>query len=185
MIEAWSKIRSQLLGDYRIFQLRRDTSRSPRTGKAHDFFVLDTGDWINIIPVTAQGQVVLIRQYRHGTEEVTLEIPGGMVDGSDPSPQAAAEREMLEETGYAAEEVVHLGSVTPNPAILSNRCHSFLARGARQVAPPRPEGTEEIELELAELEEIPGLIAAGAITHALTIAAFYFHDRYQPTAAQE
>ena len=102
MIEPWPILDREPIGDYRIFSLRKDTRRSPKTGDAHNFFVVESPDWINVVPVTADGQVVLIRQYRHGTEEVTLEIPGGMVDLTDSSPAESARRELLEETGYAA-----------------------------------------------------------------------------------
>ncbi len=179
MIERWRQIASKVLGDYRIFQLRQDTSVSPRTGKEHRFFVLETGDWVNIVPVTKEGKVVLIRQYRHGTEEVTLEIPGGMVDGEDGSPKESAGRELLEETGYQAEKLIHIGTVTPNPAILSNYCHTYLALNARPVAEPMMDGSEDIEFELVEAAEVPGMITSGQIQHALVIAAFYFYDQYQ------
>ncbi len=179
MIEEWSKLDSQVLGDYRVFRLRQDTSRSPRTGREHHFFVLETGDWINVIPITREGQVVLIRQFRHAIEAVTLEIPGGMVDPDDGEPLETAKRELLEETGYQAEQVIHIGTMTPNPAILDNHCHTFLALNARPVAPPQPEGSEDIEFELVDISDIPELIASGQITHALVISAFYFFDQYR------
>ncbi|MCI0394796.1 MAG: NUDIX hydrolase [Chloroflexi bacterium] len=178
-VQPWPKIESRPLGSYRVFTLRQDTSRSPRTGREHHFYVLDSTDWINVIPLTPEGQIVLIRQYRHGTEEVTLEIPGGMVDLEDGSPAVSAARELLEETGYAAEEMVPLGSVSPNPAILSNRCHTFLARQARPVATPLMDGAEDIQFELVEQSAIPHLITSGQITHALVIAAFYFYEQHQ------
>lgn len=178
MIENWSKIASQVLGDYRVFRLRQDWSRSPRTGREHNFFVLETGDWVNVIPITPEGQVVLIRQYRHGIEAVTLEIPGGMVDSNDGQPGQSAERELLEETGYRAEKIIHIGTTTPNPAILNNRCHSFLALNARPITSPQLDGSEDIEFELVDIAAIPDLIASGQITHALVIAAFYFYDQY-------
>lgn len=177
-IHPWSRLDSQVLADYRIFQLRRDTSRSPRTGLEHDFFVLDTGDWVNVVPVTPDDQVVLIRQFRHGIREVTLEIPGGMVDDEDGEAKKSAERELLEETGYVAEEMIHIGSVTPNPAILSNRCHTFLAQNARPAGPPQLDGSEDIRIELVDLKKIPGIIVSGQISHALVIAAFYFYEQY-------
>jgi ADP-ribose pyrophosphatase len=179
MIEDWSRLDSQVLGDYRIFRLREDTSRSPRTGREHNFFVLETGDWTNVIPITQNGQVVLIRQYRHGIESVTLEIPGGMVGPDDDDPVEAAERELLEETGYRAEKLIHIGTMAPNPAILDNYLHTFLAEDARPVASPQPEGTEDIEFDLVDISDIPELIASGQINHALVIAAFYFFDQYR------
>lgn len=178
MIENWPKVNSQELGNFRVFTLRQDTSRSPRTGQEHDFYVLDTADWINVIAVTKENKVVLIRQYRHGAEEVTLEIPGGMVDSADESPRKSAERELLEETGYAASEFIHIGTTTPNPAILNNRCYTFWAPDARQVGPPNFDGSEDIQFELVDLVAVPDLITSGQISHALVIAAFYFYERY-------
>jgi 8-oxo-dGTP pyrophosphatase MutT (NUDIX family) len=121
MIEPWEKLDSQYLGDFRIFRIRQDTSRSPRTGAAHRFFVLESPDWVNVIPLTPEGNVIMIRQYRHGTEDVTLEVPGGMVDADDGDPSVSAARELREETGYEVEEIIHLGSVAPNPAFLNNQ----------------------------------------------------------------
>ena len=179
MVKDWQKMESEVVGDYRIFRLRQDRCRSPESGRLYDFYVLEAPDWINVIPVTPGGKVVLIRQYRHGTEEVSLEIPGGMVDATDGAPAVAAARELLEETGYRAEEMVPLGVVTPNPAFLDNRCYTFLAQNARPVAAPQWDSTEYIELELVDRDAIPGLIAAGRITHALVVAAFYHYEQFR------
>ncbi|MGD8804805.1 MAG: NUDIX hydrolase [Chloroflexota bacterium] len=177
-LKDWPRIKSQQLGDYRVFQLRQDTRVSPRTGQKHNFFVLDTGDWINVVPVTPDNKIVLIRQFRHGIAEITLEIPGGMVDDNE-LPVSSARRELLEETGYEAEEMIHIGTVTPNPAILSNRCHTFLARNARQVSQPSLDGSEDIRVKVVNAAEVPTLITTGQITHALVIAAFYFYDQFR------
>lgn len=174
MIANWKKLATRLIGNYRVFQLREDQSLSPRTGRTHTFYVLEAADWVNVVALTPAGQVVLIRQYRHGTEEVTLEIPGGMVDEGE-APSAAAARELLEETGYEAEEIIPIGVVTPNPAILNNHCHTFLARNARPVRPPQFDGSEDIAFELTPMENVPELIGSGRISHALVIAAFYHY----------
>lgn len=178
MVNSWQKEETERLGDYTIFRLRRDRSRSPQTGQSHDFYVLEAPDWINVVPVTPDGQVVLIRQYRHGVEEVMLEIPGGMVDEGEGDPLETARRELLEETGYEAAEIIPIGVVTPNPAFLDNRCFSYLARDVRLVRAPQFDGTEYIELEMAPLAAIPELIRSGRITHALTVAAFYHLDHF-------
>ena len=175
-LKSWQRLDSETVYSCRIFSLQKNRSRSPRTNKEHDFFVLDSGDWVNIIPVTADDHVVLIRQYRHGTEDFTLEIPGGMVDQEDPSPLYAARREMQEESGYDSEDIIPLGAIHPNPAIQGNRCHSFLARNVEKRFEPNFDTTEETEVTLAPLADIPDLIRQGQITHALVVVAFHWYD---------
>jgi 8-oxo-dGTP pyrophosphatase MutT (NUDIX family) len=170
----WRRQSSEIIADCRVFQVRRDLSVSPHRGSEHDFFVLESSDWINIIPLTAKGEVVMIEQYRHGSEEVTLEIPGGMVDGGE-SPQVAAAREMLEETGYAAtREVVSLGKVRPNPAIHNNWIHTFLARDVELRQKPVIESTEHTLVRLVPLADVPSLILDGTINHALVVVGFHW-----------
>lgn len=177
-LKPWPRLESEELGDFHVFRLRRDTRLSPRTGQRHKFYVLDTGDWVNVVPVTPDNKIVLIRQFRHGTGEITLEIPGGMVDDGE-QPISSARRELMEETGYEAQELIHIGTVTPNPAILNNRCHTFLARNCRQVSEPSPEGSEDIRIDVVDAAEAPSLIASGQISHALVIAAFHFYDQFR------
>lgn len=177
-IEAWDAVAREVRGDYKVFRVREDRRRSPRTGDDHTFYVIEAGDWINVIPLTEDGQVVCIRQWRHGREEVTLEVPGGMVDPGE-TPEAAARREMREETGYDAARIVYLGAVAPNPAIQNNLCHSFLALGAYPAGPPRFDGTEDIAVELVAPADVARHIVEGRITHALTVTAFYFFEHWQ------
>jgi 8-oxo-dGTP pyrophosphatase MutT (NUDIX family) len=174
MIKPWLCIRSQFERSYRIFSIRTDTTISPRTGIQHDFYIIETKDWVNIIPLTIDHQVVMVRQYRHGSKEVTLEIPGGLVDPGD-TPEEAAVRELLEETGYQAEHVVKIGMSNPNPAIFNNRCYTFMARNVTKVRDPMPDQTEDIEVVLIPLADIPELIRKGEIDHAIVISAFCWH----------
>lgn len=173
MIRPWKLLASRALHSCRVFSLRQDRYASPRTQKEHDFYLIDSPDWVNVIPLTAENRVVLVRQFRFGTREFSLEIPGGMLDPGD-SPAEAARRELLEETGFAGEQPVLLGVVHPNPALHTNRCHTYLVRNAAFRQPPRPDSTEEIEVRVVPLSEVPRLISGGEITHALVIAAFYW-----------
>ncbi len=175
-IKPWQRLDSETVYSCRIFSLQKNVSRSPRTGKPHDFFVLDSSEWVNIIPVTPNEEVVLIRQYRHGTDDITLEIPGGMVDQEDVSPLHAARREMQEETGYDSDDIIPLGAIHPNPAIQANRCHSFLARNVEKICEPSFDTTEETEVTLVPVSALPEIVRQGLITHALVVVAFYWYD---------
>jgi ADP-ribose pyrophosphatase len=181
--KSWPVISSRLERVFRIFNLRTDRARSPLTGAEHDFVVLESAPWVNVIPLTRAQDVILIRQYRHGIREVTLEIPGGMVEEAD-TPLAAAKRELLEETGCQGEEWIDLGFVYPNPAIQDNRCHTFLALGVTQAGPQALDEKEDIEVLRRPLAEIPRLIREGEISHALVVAAFWrFFMEYRSSAS--
>ncbi len=178
--EMWQILSSTREKAYRVFTMRTDRARSPRTGEAYDFFVIESSDWVNVIPVTRDNNVVLIRQYRHGVRDITLEIPGGLIDETD-SPATAASRELREETGYREENIIPLGWVHPNPAIISNRCYTFVATNVAWEGSQQLDEKEDIEVVLYPLTEIPALIRTGEISHSLVIAAFYrFYMEYSP-----
>jgi len=168
----WRLIASRRDDSYRVFSIRTDRAVSPRNGMEYEFHVLESAPWVNVIPVTDDQEVVMVRQYRHGIQDFTLEIPGGLVEEGD-TPQEAACRELREETGYSAREMISLGFVHPNPAIQDNRCYTFLAQGASKVGAQAQDGAEDIEVVTYPLKEIPHLIRCGQITHSLVIVAFY------------
>jgi len=173
-VRPWRRIDSRRIQRCKIFDLDEVRFRPPEASNdlpPRPFYVIDAPDWINVIPLTDDRQVLMVRQYRFGIEEFTLEIPGGMCDPGE-SPLEAARRELLEETGYEAGALIELGWVHPNPPIQNNRCHTFLARGPRRVAEPQPDAGERFEQQRVPLDEIPRLIGDGTITHALVLAAF-------------
>jgi ADP-ribose pyrophosphatase len=169
--KSWTLLGSRPVSEHRIFRLRYDRYRVEPAGAERDFVVMESPDWVNVVPLTADGRVVLVRQYRHGNRRVSLEVPGGIIDPGE-SPEAGALRELREETGYVPERVRLLGRVSPNPAIQNNWCYMYLAEGCRPTAQPEPEQFERIEVELRPLAEIPEMIRREEIFHSLVINAF-------------
>lgn len=168
-MRRWRKEGTDTLFTHRLFELERHHLAAGEDRR--QAMVLRAPDWTNVVPLLPDGRVVLVRQWRYGIAAPTLEIPGGMVEDEDV--RKAAERELLEETGYRARSWERLGELHPNPAFISNRIVTFLATDLERMGEPEGDGEEEIQVELAPLAEIPGLIASGAITHSLVVAAFY------------
>ena len=173
MSRPWLEQSFEILLKTRVFAVRALRRQSPRDGTHHDFWVIDPPDWVNIVALTEDNQLVLVEQWRHGSRTVTLEIPGGMVDPGEASEQAAR-RELLEETGYASDDWQWLGEVLPNPAIQSNRCATWLARNCRLVADTHFDTTEECVLRLEPADRAADLMRTGVIDHALVVAALNF-----------
>lgn len=178
MIRPWDIKSSRHVLDCRIFQVRHDVTVNPRTGHPHDMYVLEQPNWVNVIPLTPDNQVVMVEQWRHGTRTVELETPGGLMDTGE-LPVECARRELLEETGYAPDQVELLGTVHPNPAIQNNQQHYVLATGCRQVAELKLDHAEDIAVRLVPLAEIPALIRTGKITHGIVIGGFYWLNDYR------
>lgn len=173
----WSRLGSDVLFRHRLFELRRETLGADG-GARREAVVLDAPSWVNVIARDGDDRVLLVRQWRFGIAATTLEIPGGMIDPGETA-RVAAERELLEETGYRAARWNELGAVDPNPAFLTNRCTTFLAEGLERMGEPGGDGEEELEVELVPLGGIAGRIVAGEIRHALVIAAFYFYEHHR------
>jgi 8-oxo-dGTP pyrophosphatase MutT (NUDIX family) len=179
-VNTWKKIESKPIADCRVFKVREDFCESSQNGTKASFYVIENPDWVNIIALTKDEKVILIEQFRQGMNEVTLEIPGGMVDEGE-EPLECAERELLEETGFVAKEMIFLGKSHPNPALQENRMFHFLALDCEKSGETKFDEHESIETKLVELNEIPKLITDEKITHSLVIAGFYRFEKYQQT----
>lgn len=172
--KTWATLGRETVFESPVFSIRRDRKRRSDERSSHDFYIIESVDWVNVVPITENDEIVFIEIHRHGTDELSLEIPGGMIDPEDRSPMAAGLREMEEETGYHSDELVEIGVVHPNPALQSNRCYSYLARNARLAGPPRLDETEDIRVVLHRRCDVPALVREGKISHALVVTCLYW-----------
>ena len=179
MIKPWEKLSSQPAGDFRIFTIRSEKKISPRTQQIHDVVVIDCVNWVNVIAVTPDQQLVMIEQYRHGSNTVELEIPGGMMDTKDASPEATGLRELREETGYEGENPRLIGQIFPNPAIMSNVCFTVMVENCRCVHPVEFDHGEDLITRLVPVAEIPEMVASGKIQHSLVVVALYYFELWR------
>lgn len=169
-LRPWLRRSRTTVGSYRIFDVDQG-SFCDATGRSRgDAYVIRTRDWCNVIPVTSDDQVVLVWQYRFGTEALSLEIPGGVIDAGE-APIVAAARELREETGYVADALEPLVTVDPNPAIQDNRCFTFVARGARKAYETAFDEQEDLETVLVPSARIADLLDGGQVRHSLVHAA--------------
>lgn len=179
MIRPWPLLETEQLGDFRVFRVRRDRRSSPRTGRVHDVYVLDCPDWVNVVALTPQRELVMVEQYRHGSETVELEIPGGVMDSHDPSPLAAGLRELREETGFEGRKSRILSCILPNPAIMANKCYTVLVEDCVRVHPVQLDQGEDVATRLVPWADVPALVASGRILHSLVIVALYEFELLQ------
>ena len=178
-IKPWPKVSSKPVGNFRVFNIRSDVKVSPRTGQEHDFYVIESVNWVNVIALTKEGEIVMIDQYRHGSNTVELEVPGGMMDPEDTSPLEAGLRELREETGYEGSQAEVIGQIYANPAIMNNICYTILVRECELKHTVQLDQCEDVAVTFIDPDEIPALVKKGRIGHSLVVVALYHFDMWR------
>jgi 8-oxo-dGTP pyrophosphatase MutT (NUDIX family) len=169
-LKRWNLIESRKGPNLKLFKVRWDLVENPRTKQILKRLVLETEDWVNIVPISTTNQVVLVEQFRFGIGKMTCEIPGGLIDDGEDS-KTAAIRELEEETGFTGGEWIYLGTVDPNPAFHTNRCHHWLALGVKKTKEPVLDPGEDIRVSTKSFSEIRESISSGKIGHVLALSA--------------
>ncbi|MDG1138174.1 MAG: NUDIX hydrolase [Opitutales bacterium] len=168
----WDLQEDHLHSDCRIFEVHKRIFKRKSDGVVGDFFVLDTNDWVNVLAITPKSEIVLVRQFRYGTEEFSLEPPGGVIEqGEDPI--IAGLRELEEETGYVGTNAKLIGTARPNAAILSNKCHFVLVENVKKTAELAFDEHEELVTELHKVQDLKAMVENGEITHSIGLSAIF------------
>ena len=185
-LKAWQVEESRVLFERKWLTLREDRVRLSNGATIDEYHVLELPDWVGTLALTDHGEIALVEQYRHGLGSPTLELPAGVIEPGE-QPLDAARRELLEETGYAADDWLGLGALSPEPNRQNNRAHFFVARHARRVAEPNLDQCEQIETRLIPVTELLAQIASGRLLHAVHIAAILLaiqRGLVEPSSAQ-
>nr|QCL10211.1 NUDIX domain protein [Rhizobium rhizogenes] len=174
MKEEWEIVKSTSIVKDKWIDLRADTCLSPQGRQLSPYYVLSYPDWVNIVAITDEGNIVLVRQYRHAVQKVILEIPGGAFDASDCDGEAAARREFEEETGYVARKWEFISTLYPNPASHTNRLHIYLATGATPKHTQRlDQGEEGLTVHLLSISDVLTGMRSGLVGQALQVSSVF------------
>jgi ADP-ribose pyrophosphatase len=170
----WKLLSSELLFNDPWFKVRKETCETPKGKIVTPYYVYDFPTWVGAVPVTADGKIIMIKQYRHAYGDVCIEIPGGCVDDTDDTNEAAIARELLEETGYSFSNYQYLGKISPNPSTNSNLLHMYLATGGKKVAAQSLDENEEIEIVLLSINELKQLLRENKIVQAMHVSCILY-----------
>jgi ADP-ribose pyrophosphatase len=176
MIRPWDILDSKELANYRIFRLQATRKVNPRNGYEHEFIVAHAPNWVNVVALTEEKELIIVEQFRHGSGTIEKEIPGGVMDKTDDSPLAAGLRELLEETGYVGENARVIGQVFSNPAIMNNTTFTVLVENCRKVQEVELDQGEDLMTHLVPLTDVRRLASEGHFGHSLVLAALYHYE---------
>lgn len=171
-IKPWKVLEESTIDQRGPFKVVSSVRENPRTGYQIDFLRIECVDWVSTIPLTADGEVVLIKQYRQAANEVSIEIPGGCAYPNEVDFKEAARRELLEETGYDSDTIEFLGVVHPNPGLMPTRQYYYVARNVVKTSLQDLDQGEDIEVIVKPVQEVFRMIKEGEIIHSLCVAAF-------------
>ncbi len=169
-LQKWQLLKSAIVFDHKWYKLRKDEVRLPNGAIVDDYFVSVRAEVAIVFPVTATNEVIMVRQYKHGAQEILLEFPGGVFNSNKEPAEAAAMRELQEETGYTSSQITKLSTVFDNPTKDTNRIHLFLAQNVEKTKNQQLDATEDIVIEKVKLYDIPAKILSGEICVAGSIA---------------
>lgn len=169
----WTRLSEELYAPCRVFDVYKRRCKHPKRGSEDDFFVIKSADWVQVLALTSKKEMLLVRQYRFGTETLSLEVPAGLIDPGEGILEAA-QRELVEETGYEGDPPRLLGSCHPNPAILDNQAHFVLIENCHPKHTQNWDPHEEIEVVKLPIEEAFAQANRGAISHAITLTALFY-----------
>ncbi|QDA58590.1 NUDIX hydrolase [Hymenobacter jejuensis] len=169
-IQPWETLKSDIVFDHKWYQLRRDYVRLPNGLELDDYFVSVRRNVALTFPLTDDNHVIFVRQYKHGVQDILIELPGGVIDEGETEPIEAAKRELLEETGYASDNMQFLLQVADNPTKDTNKIYFFLARNAHQVSAQNLDRTENIEVVKVPVADVEGMIISGQIRVSGSVA---------------
>jgi ADP-ribose pyrophosphatase len=170
----WKVLSSEYLFNDRWFKVRRERCETPGGKIVDPYYIYDFSTWVGALPVTEEGKIIMIRQYRHALGLECIEIPGGCVDDTDTSLEMAISRELLEETGYTFSSIEHLGKISPNPSTNSNYLHMFLARGGKKTAEQKLDENEEIEVMELTIDELKHLLRTNQLLQSMHVSCILY-----------
>jgi ADP-ribose pyrophosphatase len=172
--KPWKVLETEEILSAGFFKMKRDRLELPDGRIMPRYYSMEFSDWVNIVPITTDGRIVLINQYRPPVKGFCIEVPGGAMEPkTGESPEVAAVRELAEETGYVPREVVLLAKLDPNPALQTNKLWIYLALDCEKMSEQKLDPYEEIEVLVEPVDEVRKLLIDGKVTHALCLASLY------------